>query len=75
MSIAFSIRSNMIISKEKTSNWKKSVLYGEHSIWSGLGKEIKKWDIEENEKRRLYLYPRLLLQRHVFPSIPFKQSN
>jgi len=43
------------ISKEKTSNWKESIFYGEQSIWSGLGRETKKWDTE-NEKRITYLF-------------------
>lgn len=60
MFIVFSIRLNMIILKEKIFNWKKLVFYGEYSIWFGLGKEIKKWDIEENEKRRFYFYLRFL---------------
>lgn len=53
--------------KQKTpSNWKESISYEEHSIWSGLGKETKKWDTE-NEKRIIYLYSCLPLARYVFP--------
>lgn len=35
------------------------------------GKEVKKWNVE-NEKKRIYLYLCLLFERYVFP-IPIKQ--
>lgn len=35
------LRSTIRISKENSSKWKESVLYGKHSIWPDLGKELK----------------------------------
>lgn len=85
-STAFSIRSNMImygetetkyyrISNEKT-NWKELVLYGKHSIWSTPEKKIKKWSIEQNKKRIIYLYVFYLegMYSYQFPSIKLKNE-
>lgn len=57
--------------REKLLNWKELILHGQHSIWSGPRKEMKKKVGYREEPERInYLYPFLPHERHIFYQFP-----